>query len=107
VAAGVNRFVKADWSTAILVCSRCSRRLGGGFGIKGKQTLAKALRNRLGHRRWRRPRIAIVQVKCLGVCPRGGVAVANAMTPGEPRVAYPGDDPCSVVSALGIAPVYA
>jgi hypothetical protein len=37
--------VAANWSAAILVCGKCSKKVGGGFGPKGKTSLAKALKN--------------------------------------------------------------
>jgi predicted metal-binding protein len=69
--------VRANWAEAVLVCAKCSKKLGGGFGLKGKTSLAKALRKHLGLKKGRKGAAGIVEVKCLGVCPRGAVTVVN------------------------------
>ncbi|MGK6355537.1 hypothetical protein ACMGDH_09925 [Sphingomonas sp. DT-207] len=69
--------VRSNWSDTILVCAKCSKKLGGGFGPKGKTPLAKALRKQLGLKKGRKGAAGIVEVKCLGVCPRGAVTVVN------------------------------
>lgn len=91
--------VKAHWQRTILVCSKCSKRLDGGFGKKGKQSLVKALRRSLGIKRWRKAPIGIVEVKCLGVCPRGSVTLIDAGDPGNWRLVPRGAD----VDALAVA----
>ena len=40
--------LRSNWSDAILVCAKCSKKLDGGFGPKGKTPLAKALRENEG-----------------------------------------------------------
>lgn len=70
--------IRSNWSNAVLVCAKCSKRLGGGFGPKGKQPLGKALRKHLGLKKGRKAAAGVVDVKCLGVCPRGAVTVINA-----------------------------
>jgi predicted metal-binding protein len=72
---------RSNWEQVLLVCARCSRRLDGGFGPKGRTPLAKALRRELGVSRGRKARAGVVEVKCLGVCPRGGVVVVDAAHP--------------------------
>ena len=66
--------VRSDWSNTLLVCRKCSKRLGGGFGPKGRTPLAKALRKHLDVKKGRKAPLGIVEVKCLGVCPRGAKA---------------------------------
>lgn len=75
--------VRADWANTILVCGKCSRKLGGGFGPQGRTPLAKALRQRLGVRKGRKGMLGIVEIKCLGICPKGAVTTVNGATPGE------------------------
>ena len=101
--AGLSRLVKADWETAILVCAKCSKRLDGGFGKKGKQRLAKALKAYLGVKRFRKARVGVVEVKCLGVCPRGAVTVVNAADPTRWRLVAKDADLAAVAAELGIA----
>ena len=102
--AGLSRLVKADWETAILVCAKCSKRLDGGFGKKGKQRLAKALKAYLGVRRFRKARVGVVEVKCLGVCPRGAVTVVNSADPTRWRLVAKDTDLAALAAELGIAP---
>ena len=102
--ARLTKLVKADWETAILVCAKCSKRLEGGFGKKGKQRLAKALKAYLGIKRFRKARVGVVEVKCLGVCPRGAVTVVNAADPSRWRLVARDADLAAVAADLGIAP---
>ena len=95
--------VTSRWERTILVCAKCSKRLDGGFGKKDKQSLAKLLRRRLGIKLWRKARVGIVEVKCLGVCPRGAVTVVDAAEPGRWRLVPKGTDPDQVIAALGLA----
>ncbi len=95
--------VRADWSTALLICKKCSKKLGGGFGTKGKTSLAKGLRQQLGLKKGRKAAIGIVEVKCLGVCPRGAVTVVHASAPGEWMLVRAGVDLDKVAAGLNIA----
>lgn len=96
--------VTARWERTILICAKCSKRLEGGFGKKGKQGLAKVLRRYLGLKRWRKAPIGIVETKCLGVCPKGGVTVVDAAEPGKWRIVSRGTDPADIAAALGLVP---
>jgi predicted metal-binding protein len=95
--------VRSDWANTILVCKKCSKKLGGGFGPKGKTGLAKALREQLGVRKGRKGALGIIEVKCLGVCPRGSVTVVNGATPGEWLVVREGLPIAAVVEELGLS----
>ncbi|MBY0304499.1 MAG: (2Fe-2S) ferredoxin domain-containing protein [Sphingomonas sp.] len=94
--------IKADWENAVLICAKCSKRLGGGFGRTGKKSLAKALRKQLGIKRFRKAPVGIVEVKCLGVCPRGAVTVVDASQPGEWRLVRPGADLDALAREIGL-----
>jgi predicted metal-binding protein len=94
--------VRSDWSSTLLVCKKCSKRLDGGFGPKGRTPLAKALRKHLGLKKGRKGRVGIVEVKCLGVCPRGAVTVVNGKAPGEWALVKAGADLDQVVDGLGV-----
>lgn len=98
----LKRRVPAQWSGAVLVCSKCSKKLGGGFGPKGKQSLAKALRRHLGLGKGRKSPIGIVEVKCLGVCPGNAVTVVNMADAREWLLVRPGADMDAVAHELGI-----
>ncbi|MGY4396072.1 putative metal-binding protein [Sphingomonas sp. UYAg733] len=92
--------VRSHWSTALLVCKKCSKRLDGGFGPKGRTSLAKALRKELGSGKGRKGKLGIVEVKCLGVCPRGAVTIVDAAHPGEWKIVPARRDIAEIVSAL-------
>ncbi|MBN2972249.1 hypothetical protein JW805_09500 [Roseomonas aeriglobus] len=72
------RRLPSGWQDAIVVCGKCSKKLDGGFGDRGKQSLAKALRKRLGLSKGRKATVGIVETKCLGVCPKRAVVVGRA-----------------------------
>jgi predicted metal-binding protein len=94
--------VRSGWNSTVLVCSKCSKRLGGGFGPGGKQSLAKALRKRLGLKKGRKSRAGIVEVKCLGVCPHGAVTVIDGAKPREWILVPHGADLDAVALELGL-----
>jgi predicted metal-binding protein len=94
--------VRSDWSNTLLVCKKCSKRLDGGFGPKGRTSLAKALRKHLDVKKGRKARLGIVEVKCLGICPRGAVTVINGKAPGEWALVKAGADLDAVALGLGL-----
>ena len=60
----MNRHVRAEWETALLVCGKCSKKLGGGFGDKKNRakiilTVFKARlpKNYYPHKHRRQPNI--------------------------------------------------
>jgi predicted metal-binding protein len=73
--------VRSNWTTTILVCGKCSKKIGGGFGPKGKTPLAKALKA-LGGGKKRKAAFGVIETRCLGVCPRDAVTVVDAAHPG-------------------------
>ena len=95
--------VHSNWDHTVLVCAKCSKKLGGGFGPKGKQSLAKALRKHLGLKKGRKAEAGIVEVKCMGVCPRGAVTVVDAGGPREWLLVPKGADLDSVAEELGLS----
>ncbi|MES2057085.1 MAG: (2Fe-2S) ferredoxin domain-containing protein [Pseudomonadota bacterium] len=98
--AGDLKSVRSGWSTALLVCRKCSKRLDGGFGPKGRTSLAKALRKELGVGKGRKGKLGVIEVKCLGVCPRGAVTIVDAARPGEWKIVPARQDIEEIVSAL-------
>ena len=102
MATAIKAFVKSDWLTALLVCSRCSKRLGGGFGKSGKKSLAKALRKHLELTRFRKARLGVVEVKCLGICPRGAVTLVDTRQPERWRLIAAGADLAVLIEELGL-----
>jgi predicted metal-binding protein len=94
--------VRSNWANAVLVCSKCSKKLDGGFGPSGRTPLAKALRKHLGLKKGRKGAAGIVEVKCLGVCPRGAVAVVNGAKAREWMLVPGGAGLHEVAEALGL-----
>ena len=95
--------VRSDWSSTLLVCKKCSKRLDGGFGPKGRTSLAKALRKHLGLKKGRKGRAGIIEIKCLGVCPHGAVTVVDGAAPGKWMLVNAGADLEEVSVELGLS----
>ena len=89
----------APWRDMVLVCGKCSRKLGGGFGKKGKHDLKEMLRDTLKEA-GRRRELRVVEVGCLGLCPKRAVAAVSTARPGEVLVVPQGADSASLLSAL-------
>ena len=83
------KVAKSDWQGVILVCGKCSRKVDGGFGPKGRTPLAKLLRKLAG--KGRKARAGIVESRCLKLCPRNAVTVVDSRRPGEWLVIAPGE----------------
>lgn len=91
--------VAAPWQGVALVCRKCSRKLKGGFGRKGKQDLAKVLRDTLKEA-GRRRALRVIEVDCLGLCPKRAVTVIGPATPGQVLAVPEGTEAAEVLSAL-------
>ncbi len=99
------RRVRADWTDAVLVCRKCTRKLDGGFGPEGTTKLAKLLRKELnGKAKGRKARVGVVEVGCLDVCPKQAVTVVRAAMPGEWAVVPAGTPVRRVIEHLGLDP---
>jgi predicted metal-binding protein len=102
MAAGLKTRVRSNWANAVLVCAKCSKKLDGGFGSKGKVPLGKALRKHLHLKKGRKAAAGIVDVKCLGVCPRGAVTMVNSAASREWLLVPAGADLDAVADELGL-----
>lgn len=89
--AGV-KAAKAHWRGAVLVCAKCSKKVDGGFGPKGGERLAKALRRAPGFGKGRKATVGVVEVKCLGLCPKNAVTVVDTHRPDAWLVVPAGSD---------------
>ncbi len=96
------RHVRSGWTGTVLVCGKCSKKVGGGFGDKGRTPLAKALRKRFGLGKGRKATGGVVETKCLGICPKRAVTVLDAATPGRWLVVPAGTPIEEVGEALGL-----
>lgn len=92
----------------MLVCRKCSKRAGGGFGRHGGERLAKALRRALGLAskggRARKDAVGVIEVGCLDICPKRAVMAIRCGEPGR-WLAVPAGTPVDeVVEMLGLGP---
>ena len=91
--------IRSNWSHAILVCRKCSRKQakrGADFGSR-KGGLAKALKNELAAQgvatgKGRKAGLGIVEVPCLDICPKRGVVLVDTRTPDQWRIIGPDAD---------------
>ncbi|WP_245649247.1 (2Fe-2S) ferredoxin domain-containing protein [Sphingomonas mali] len=100
----LGRGLESRWAGAILVCSKCSKKLDGGFGRKGRTSLGKALRKRFGLKKGRKSPVGLIEVKCLGVCPKGAVTLIDTRRPGTWRLVPAGADIEAIGRDLGLDP---
>lgn len=67
--------VEAPWSTAlVLVCSECD----GGRGVDLAQALKDEIKQKIESAGGHKKEIRVARVRCLGICPKRGVAVTIA-----------------------------
>ena len=71
-----------SFTQVVLVCRKCSKKLGGGYGPDGEDSLARALKAEL-RETGRRRAVRVIETKCLGLCPKGAVTVLPAGAPGS------------------------
>ena len=96
-------YVRSNWQQAVLVCRKCSKKVGGGFGPDGDERLAKALRRHLSLKKGRKAAAGIVEVNCLGICPKGAVTVVNGADSRDWLLVRPKADLDMLGQQLGLA----
>jgi predicted metal-binding protein len=96
----VIRVLASRWQGSVLVCGKCSNKLRGGFGDKGRTSLAKLLRETLGLKKGRKAERGVVEVKCLGVCPKNAVVMVDGAQPDRWMLVPVGADAGEVVAML-------
>jgi hypothetical protein len=99
------KLAKGGRGTIVLVCGKCSKKVGGGFGKKGRTPLAKALRALDGFGKGRKSEVQVTETKCLGLCPKGAVTVVDPRDPLKWLVVEPGEDMAEVATRLRDAKV--
>jgi predicted metal-binding protein len=90
------------WEEVLLVCRKCGKRAGGGFGKDGRKRLAKALRRELKLEKGRCARVGVMEVGCLGLCPKDAVTVVRGSQPGAMLAVPVGAPVEEVAAALGL-----
>ena len=96
------RGVRAPFRQAVLVCGKCARKLDGeGFGRRGRQSLAKALKAELKSGLWG-AKVRVVETSCLKLCPkrRQVVTAPHELAAGRLLVAEPGLPATAVLDRL-------
>ena len=96
--------VPAAWQGVVLVCGKCSRKVGGGFGPKRRTSLARALRGLLPSAKGRKAAHGVIETGCLKLCPKRRVVAIDAARPGEWLLIEPGTAIEDVAARLGMAP---
>ncbi len=66
----------------LAICGKCSRKIDGGFGPGDRQPLAKALKRSLALPKPKHAALRLVETRCLKLCPKGAVAIADSASPG-------------------------
>jgi hypothetical protein len=89
----------------VLVCRKCSKKLGGGFGRTGDEHLAKGLRRYLRAGKGRKARIAIYETGCFDICPKRRVTVARSGRPDERLLIAAGTPLSTIVDRLNLAAI--
>ena len=96
------RRVRSKWRDSLLICRKCTKKVRGGFGKKGRKSLVKVLTRALDGGRDRRASIGVIEVGCMKLCPKKAVTVARGTLPGTLFAVPEGLDVEAVVIELGL-----
>lgn len=86
---------KPSWDAIMLICKECGKRKNAPDDLKSKVLVKRAR----GHLKKSRPRPRVISTSCLGVCPKGAIAVAWVGGTHAPRLACV-DTPAAFDAAL-------
>jgi predicted metal-binding protein len=98
------QLVSAPWQDVLAVCRKCGKKMKGGFGPKNKQSLPDLLKQHL-RATGRRQALRVLEVGCLGLCPKNGVTAIQGSQPGRMLVLPRGLDAERVTRELGLVPL--
>lgn len=96
------RKIPTKHEEVILVCRKCSKKIGGGFGPKGDMQFDKAMRHELGLGKGRKSRIRFLRVPCFDICAKNAVTVVKGSEPESFYVIQRGAALEKVAATLGI-----
>jgi hypothetical protein len=91
------RSLRAKWSDILLVCRKCSRKLGGGFGKKGRVPLDKLLKAEL---KGQKHGPKVLAVPCMDICPKRAVCALRGGAGRQVHLVPPGMAAQDVLAAL-------
>ena len=74
------RSLPMPWRTVVLLCGKCARKLDGGYGPDGEDTLRFTLRAAL-KKTGRHRDVRIMETRCMGICPKQAVSAMSAARP--------------------------
>jgi hypothetical protein len=95
------RYARAKFDAVVLVCAKCAKRQGLPKGTL-RSVLKRAMKERAGSSKERRAKPRLVEVGCLGPCPKRAVAVATTASLARGRIALvdPAGDRQAILDAL-------
>jgi hypothetical protein len=88
-----------SWKSITLVCGKRVRKMKGGYGAKGRDTLRTMLREAL-REHGRRRDCGIIEKRYTGICPRKAVTALNAERPDTLFAIPKGTSPNEALSHL-------
>jgi predicted metal-binding protein len=75
------RKIRTRHEEVILVCRKCSKKIGGGFGPNADMRFDKAMRRELELGKGRKSRIRFLRVPCFDICAKNAVTVVKGSEP--------------------------
>lgn len=93
---------RMQWRDVVLICRKCGEKAGGGYGGKGRKSLKQALRKSLKLGKGRCADLALIEVDCLKLCPKGAVTVVRGSAPGRMLALPTGLTGAEAVDSLGL-----
>ena len=98
------REAKAPFAQVVFTCSKCARKLDGGFGKRRRKDLRSELKRAFKQGDWKATvgKVRLVDVGCLGLCPkrRQVVATPELLQRGRLLVVEPGAEAQAVLTTL-------
>ncbi|MBE7212371.1 MAG: (2Fe-2S) ferredoxin domain-containing protein [Gluconacetobacter diazotrophicus] len=91
--------VAAPWTSVLLSCRKCARKLDGGFGPDRDDHFSDVVKRLLRERKQRR-QVRLLETGCLGLCPKNAVVVLRAEAPGRPLLVPRGADDAALAEQL-------
>jgi predicted metal-binding protein len=88
------------WKSLVLLCGKCARKLDGGFGPKGRDTLRSTMRQALKDSGRRRD-VRIIETRCMGLCPKNAVTMVGSGDPGRIYAVPVGTQPEDALRLVG------